>query len=89
MLESMISSMTMTTSMQLAEGCLKQDEDDDIENSSQNTTYEGLELFAQALETVLARVKVRFIDTVFRLEYVPDGSLTAIGLEIRIKKCAT
>jgi len=46
----------------------------------------GLELFAQALDTVLARVKVRFVDTVVRLEYIPQGSLTAIGLEIAIKK---
>jgi autophagy-related protein 2 len=82
----MINSMTMTTSMQLAEGCLKQDDEDPINDFPQNTTYEGLELFAQALETVLARVKVRFVDTTIRVEYIPQGSMTGIGLEIHIKK---
>lgn len=41
MLESMINSMTMTTSMQLAEGCLKQDDNDSLDEDSGHNTYEG------------------------------------------------
>ena len=86
MWESMINSMTMTTSMQLAEECFKQNEEDlSSEDFSQNT-FEGLELFAQTLETVLARIKVRFIDTVIRCEYVPQGSVCGVGIELHIKK---
>lgn len=85
MWESMINSMIMTTSMQLAEECLKHNEGESSDES-QNTTFEGLELFAQALETVLCRVKVRFIDTIIRLEYVPQSSLSGVGVEIHVKK---
>ncbi|XP_045024451.1 autophagy-related protein 2 homolog A isoform X1 [Daphnia magna] len=84
MWESMINSMIMTTSMQLAEECLKENEGESFEESQ--TTFEGLELFAQTLETVLARIKVRVIDTVIRLEYVPQSSLSGVGLEIHVKR---
>ena len=47
-------SMHMTTSMQLAEECLKQNEGEPFVESQ--NTFEGLELFAQTLETVLARI---------------------------------
>lgn len=79
----MINSIIMTTSMQLAEECLKQNEG---EADDSNNSFEGLELFAQTLETVLARIKVRFIDTIIRLEYLPESSLSGVGLEIHIKK---
>ena len=82
----MINSMTMTTSMQLAEGCLKPNENDSVEDASQSSSFEGLELFAQTLDSVLARIKVRLVDTVIRLEYIPQGSSTGVGLEIHIKK---
>ena len=84
MWESMINSIIMTTSMQLAEECLKQNEGEPLDES--NNSFEGLELFAQTLETVLARIKVRFIDTIIRLEYLPESSLSGVGLEIHIKK---
>lgn len=79
----------MTTSMQLAEECLKQNEGESYFEEGNTPTFEGLELFAQTLETVLARVKVRFINTAIRLEYLQEGSITGIGLEIHIKKYIT
>ena len=82
----MINSMNMTTSMQLAEECFKQNEGDLSSDDFSQNSFEGLELFAQTLDTVLARIKVRFIDTVIRLEYVPASSLSGVGTEIRIKK---
>lgn len=85
MWESCINSI-MTTSMQLAEEVLKHGSEGESSDESQNTTFEGLELFAQTLDTVLARVKVRFIDTIIRLEYVPQSSPNGVGLEIHIKK---
>ena len=84
MWESMINSMIMTTSMQLAEECLKQNEGEPLDESQ--NSFEGLELFAQTLETVLSRIKVRFLDTVIRLEYVPQSSLSGVGIEIHIKR---
>ena len=86
MWESMINSINMTTSMQLAEECLKQNEGDLSSDDFSQNSFEGLELFAQTLDTVLARIKVRFIDTVIRLEYVPTSSLSGVGTEIHIKK---
>lgn len=46
MLESMFGSMT--TSLQLAKECLRQENDQPADNTSQ--PFEGLELFAQAIE---------------------------------------
>lgn len=50
MLESMFSSMT--TSLQLANECLRQENDQPADNTSQ--PFEGLELFAQAIEAGMA-----------------------------------
>ena len=83
MWESMINSI-LTTSMQLAEECLKQNEGEPLDETQ--NSFEGLELFAQTLETVLSRIKVRFIDTIIRLEYVPQTSLSGVGIEIHIKR---
>lgn len=35
---------------------------------------------------VLRRVKVTFLDTVFRIEHIPENFKTGIALEIRISK---
>lgn len=35
---------------------------------------------------VLRRVKVTFLDTVLKIEHVPENSKTGIALEIRIKR---
>uniref|UniRef100_A0A3P9CZT1 Autophagy related 2B n=1 Tax=Maylandia zebra TaxID=106582 RepID=A0A3P9CZT1_9CICH len=82
--EPMYWSSFMTSSMQLAKECLSQKLTDDMGESFQ--PFEGLEKFAETIETVLRRVKVTFLDSVFRVEHIPENSKTGIALEIRIKK---
>ncbi|XP_056151648.1 autophagy-related protein 2 homolog B [Lampris incognitus] len=83
-MEPMYWSSFMTSSMQLAKECLSQRLTDDMGESFQ--PFEGLEKFAETIETVLRRVKVTFLDTVLRIEHVPENSKTGIALEIRINK---
>ncbi|XP_053986087.1 autophagy-related protein 2 homolog B isoform X1 [Hylaeus volcanicus] len=79
MFESMWSSMT--SSMQLAQECLQED----ANNAGNSQPLEGVELFAQTIDSILCRVKVRFIDTVIRLEHVPLDSSTGVAIEMFIK----
>uniref|UniRef100_A0A7G3AGM6 Autophagy-related protein 2 n=1 Tax=Lutzomyia longipalpis TaxID=7200 RepID=A0A7G3AGM6_LUTLO len=82
-LESMWSSMS--SSMQLAQDCM----DRDGENLSQNvqmTAMEGIERFAQIIDNVLNRIKVKFVDTVVRLEYVLPNKQRGIAIVVKIKK---
>uniref|UniRef100_A0A8C7DGB8 Autophagy related 2B n=1 Tax=Oncorhynchus kisutch TaxID=8019 RepID=A0A8C7DGB8_ONCKI len=76
-LEPMYWSSFMTSSMQLAKECLSQRLTDDLGESFQ--PLEGLEKFAETIETVLRRVKVTFLDTVLRIEHVPENSKTGIA----------
>uniref|UniRef100_A0A8C4W414 Autophagy related 2A n=1 Tax=Gopherus evgoodei TaxID=1825980 RepID=A0A8C4W414_9SAUR len=78
--ESQSWSSCMTTSMQLAQECLK----DQAEEPPQ--PLEGLEMFAQTIETVLRRIKVTFLDTIVRVEHVPSSSQTGVALEVHIKR---
>nr|CAD7441323.1 unnamed protein product [Timema bartmani] len=82
MFESMWSSMT--SSLQLAKDCFKQ-ERADTKDAQESQPLEGLELFAQTIDSILSRVKVKFLDTVIRVEHVPKDSISGVGLEIRIK----
>ncbi|XP_028293299.1 autophagy-related protein 2 homolog B [Gouania willdenowi] len=82
--EPMYWSSFMTSSMQLAKECLSQNLTDDLGESFQ--PFEGLEKFAETIETVLRRVKVTFLDTVLRIEHIPENSKTGIALEMRISK---
>ncbi|KAI5937003.1 autophagy-related protein 2 homolog B [Manis javanica] len=82
--EPMYWSSLMTSSMQLAKECLSQKLTDEQGEGSQ--PFEGLEKFAETIETVLRRVKVTFIDTVLRIEHVPENSKTGTALEIRIER---
>ncbi|KOC64737.1 Autophagy-related protein 2 like protein B [Habropoda laboriosa] len=79
MFESMWSSMT--SSMQLAQECLQED----ANNVGNSQPLEGVELFAQTIDSILCRVKVRFIDTVIRLEHVPLDSSTGVAIEMCIQ----
>ncbi|XP_024917190.1 autophagy-related protein 2 homolog B isoform X3 [Cynoglossus semilaevis] len=80
--EPMYWSSFMTSSLQLAKECLSQKLTDDMGESFQ--PFEGLEKFAETIETVLRRVKVTFLDTVLRIEHIPENSKTGIALEVRI-----
>ncbi|XP_047512068.1 autophagy-related protein 2 homolog A isoform X1 [Pieris napi] len=78
MLESMWSSMS--SSMQLAAECLRE------ETGPQETNpVEGIEMFAHAIDSILSRVKVKFVNTKIRIEHVPKNSNRGIALEIHIK----
>ncbi|KAJ7988630.1 hypothetical protein DPEC_G00311210 [Dallia pectoralis] len=83
-MEPMYWSSFMTSSMQLAKECLSQRLTDDFGESFQ--PLEGLEKFAETIETVLRRVKVTFLDTILRIEHVPENSKTGIAVEMRINK---
>ncbi|OXB69967.1 UNVERIFIED_CONTAM: hypothetical protein H355_005635 [Colinus virginianus] len=82
--EPMYWSSFMTSSMQLAKECLSQKLTDEQGEGSQ--PFEGLEKFAETIETVLRRVKVTFLDTVLRIEHVPENSKSGTALEIRIER---
>ncbi|XP_058018623.1 autophagy-related protein 2 homolog B [Ahaetulla prasina] len=82
--EPMYWSSFMTSSMQLAKECLSQKLTDEQGEGSQ--PFEGLEKFAETIETVLRRVKINFLDTVLRIEHVPDNSKSGTALEIHIEK---
>lgn len=73
----------MTTSMQLAQECLKEQAE---EPSDAPQPFEGLEMFAQTIETVLRRIEVTFLDTVIRVEHLPNGVQDGAALEVHIKR---
>uniref|UniRef100_A0A673B9W2 Autophagy related 2B n=1 Tax=Sphaeramia orbicularis TaxID=375764 RepID=A0A673B9W2_9TELE len=77
-IEPMYWSSFMTSSMQLAKECLSQKLTDDMGESFQ--PFEGLEKFAETIETVLRRVRVTFLDTVLRVEHIPENSKTGIAI---------
>ncbi|XP_033110504.1 autophagy-related protein 2 homolog A-like [Anneissia japonica] len=83
---SMWSSMSMTNSMQLAQECLKQDPSEGEQQAEDTKPLEGLEMFAQTIESVLTRVEVSLTDTCIRLEHLPLKSSSGIAAEIRIQR---
>ncbi|XP_028031335.1 autophagy-related protein 2 homolog A isoform X2 [Bombyx mandarina] len=78
MLESMWSSMS--SSMQLAAECLR-----DEDGPQETHAVEGIEMFAHAIDSILSRVKVKFINTKIRIEHVPKNGNRGIALEIHVK----
>ncbi|CAG0883695.1 unnamed protein product [Darwinula stevensoni] len=76
---------SMTSSIQIAEECLRS-EKGDPKLPEYGQPLEGLEMFAQAIDTVLSKVKVRLLDTTFRVEHVPKNSNTGVAFEIRVKQ---
>ncbi|XP_065221759.1 autophagy-related protein 2 homolog A [Planococcus citri] len=78
--ESMWSSMT--SSMQLAEECLKQTEQEQEPTNIVN----GVEEFAKTIDSILTRVRLKFIDSIIRLEHLPKESSTGVAIEAHIKE---
>ncbi|XP_038206483.1 autophagy-related protein 2 homolog A [Zerene cesonia] len=78
MLESMWSSMS--SSMQLAAECLR-----DEAGPQESNPVEGIEMFAHAIDSILSRVKVKFVNTKIRIEHVPKNGTKGIALEAHIK----
>lgn len=78
-------SMSMTTSIQLAQECLRQEAaTSGDEHSDAGQSFEGLEAFAQTIESVLARVRLSFADILVRMEHIPMDSKTGVGIELHI-----
>ncbi|MED6278824.1 hypothetical protein CHARACLAT_027975, partial [Characodon lateralis] len=73
----------MTSSIQLAQECLK---DPPEASEEPPAPLEGLEMFAQTIETVLRRIKVTFIDTIVRIEHHPLDLKTGVALEVHIQR---
>ncbi|XP_064622147.1 autophagy-related protein 2 homolog B-like isoform X2 [Lineus longissimus] len=82
----MLDSWSMTTSLQLAQECLKQEPSEGEQQAEGAQPFEGLEMFAQTIESVLSRIKVSFIDTVVRIEHLPKECKSGVALEMRIKR---
>ncbi|XP_038867882.1 autophagy-related protein 2 homolog A-like [Salvelinus namaycush] len=76
-------STCMTSSMQLAQECLK---DPPEASEEPPAPLEGLEMFAQTIETVLRRIKVTLLDTIIRIEHQPLDMEMGIALEVHIKR---
>ncbi|XP_051049670.1 autophagy-related protein 2 homolog A isoform X1 [Phodopus roborovskii] len=76
-------SSCMTTSLQLAQECLREGLP---EPSEPPQPLEGLEMFAQTIETVLRRIKVTFLNTVVRVEHSAGDVEHGVAVEIRIQR---
>ncbi|KAM5247187.1 autophagy-related protein 2 homolog A isoform 2-T2 [Ctenodactylus gundi] len=73
----------MTTSLQLAQECLREGLP---EPSEPPQPLEGLEMFAQTIETVLRRIKVTFLDTVVRVEHSPGDGEHGVAMEVHVQR---
>ncbi|KAF6102204.1 autophagy related 2A [Phyllostomus discolor] len=73
----------MTTSLQLAQECLR---DGLPEPSEPPQPLEGLEMFAQTIETVLRRIRVTFLDTVVRVEHSLGDGERGVAVEVHVQR---
>ncbi|XP_037694662.1 autophagy-related protein 2 homolog A isoform X2 [Choloepus didactylus] len=73
----------MTTSLQLAQECLR---DEPSKPSEPPQPLEGLEMFAQTIETVLRRIKVTLLDTVVRVEHAPGDGERGVAVEVHVQR---
>ncbi|XP_042637474.1 autophagy-related protein 2 homolog A [Orycteropus afer afer] len=73
----------MSTSLQLAQECLR---DGPPEPSEPPQPLEGLEVFAQTIESVLRRVKVTFLDTVMRVEHTLGDREHGVAVEAHVQR---
>ncbi|XP_043221446.1 autophagy-related protein 2 homolog A-like isoform X2 [Amphibalanus amphitrite] len=85
MFDSMLDSMS-TSTMDMAKECLSQVDPRgaDPAAAAASETLDGIEALATAIDTVLLRIKVRFVDTVVRVEHVGQGRGRGVGVELRI-----
>lgn len=76
---------SMSSSMQLARDCLEQEGGLSV-GAAPNAPMEGLERFAQVIDNVLNRIKVRLNDTEIRLDYFTHDSKSGVSLVARVKR---
>ncbi|KAK3609284.1 hypothetical protein CHS0354_037995 [Potamilus streckersoni] len=82
----MFCSMSMTSSLQLAQHCLESEKDPVEKQMAGTEKIEGVQKFAQMIDLVLTKIKVTLMDTVVRLEHIPTASEKGVALEVRIKR---
>lgn len=74
----------MTTSMELAEGCIE--ETRKLNESKSGGLYVGLDALADYFESILERVQLSFTDTIIRVGEIPDDQETSIAIEVCIDR---
>ncbi len=86
------------SSMDVAEDCLRQNDITDspskaatipsspTASADSNETVLGVELLAQAIDSIIMRVQVLLVDTTIRLEYVPTIAPRGLALELKVGK---
>lgn len=92
--ESMIESMwsSVSSSMQLAEECMRQEEDEEASDSNtfasgaQGNSIVGLEKFAETIDNVLNRIQAKFANVTFRIEYPCHYRLEGVALNIHLNE---
>ncbi|XP_046351358.1 autophagy-related protein 2 homolog A-like isoform X1 [Haliotis rufescens] len=82
---SMLNSMHMTSSMQLAQEVLKSEKLTE-EAAEETTGFEGVQMFAQTIDAVLSRIKMSFVDTTIRLEHLHKGADRGVALELKVER---
>ncbi|KAL3873572.1 hypothetical protein ACJMK2_036669 [Sinanodonta woodiana] len=82
----MFCSMSMTSSLQLAQHCLESEKIAVDKQLGGSEKIEGVQKFAQMIDSVLTKVKVTLTNTVVRLEHIPTESEKGVALEVRIKR---
>ncbi|KAH8296286.1 hypothetical protein KR054_004058 [Drosophila jambulina] len=80
MLESMWSSVS--SSMQMAEECMKQ-MDDDVPFLNHNNALIGLEKFAETIDNVLNRIRAKLTNTTLNIEYLLPRSDRKLVLSVQ------
>ncbi|KAH8305578.1 hypothetical protein KR059_001867 [Drosophila kikkawai] len=80
MLESMWSSVS--SSMQMAEECMKQ-VDDDVPFLNHNNALIGLEKFAETIDNVLNRIRAKLTNTTLNIEYLLPRSDRKLVLSVQ------
>ena len=92
--ESMIESMwsSVSSSLQLAEECMRQDEDEEAAEcnasvtGTQGSSIVGLEKFAETIDNVLNRIQAKFVNVTFRIEYPCHYRLKGVALNIHLNE---
>lgn len=91
--ESMIESMwsSVSSSLQLAEECMRQEEDDESECTATNAGVQagsivGLEKFAETIDNVLNRIQAKFSNITLKIEYPCHYRLRGVALNIHLNE---
>ncbi|KAM7346426.1 autophagy-related 2 [Cochliomyia hominivorax] len=89
--ESMIESMwsSVSSSLQLAEECMRQEEEDESANTSsggETGAIVGLEKFAETIDNVLNRIQAKFSNITLKIEYPCHYRLKGVALNIHLNE---